>query len=190
MSIGGTRLAYRAAFLLACGLVAFATGAIVVHAATSAQVAKKKKRTPAWPAFMIRAQVAEGLAPGRSVPIKISLANNRLKPIWIIRLSVRLAVDAKHAQAGCKVSRDYQVVQIPKAVFPYKVASYYRAAENREATLRWRTLRDRRTRGKPILMMNNLPSVNQNACKGATLTINFASKSARKKPVRKKAWKV
>ena len=127
----GTRLASRTAILLVCGLVAFAAGAIVVHAATSAQVAKKKKRANAWPAFMIRAQVDGELVPGRNVPIKLSVANNRLKPIWILRLSVRLAVDAKHVRAGCKVARDYHVDQMPKAVFPIKVASYYRATKKR-----------------------------------------------------------
>ena len=192
MSASGTRRASRTAILLMCGLVAFATGAIVVHAATTAQVAKKKKRANAWPAFMIRAQVAGDLAPGRNVPIKISVANNRLKPIWILRLSVRLAVDAKHARAGCKVARDYHVDQMRKSVFPIKVSSFYRATKKSPARLRWRTLRSSRTRGRPILMMNNLPSVNQNACKGATLTLNFASKSSMKKPrtlARKRAWK-
>jgi hypothetical protein len=189
MSASGTRLASRTAILLVCGLVAFATGAIVVHAATSAQTAKKKKRANAWPAFMIRAQVAENLAPGVNAPIKLSVANNRLKPIWIMRLSVRLAVDAAHVRRGCSVSRDYHVVQMPKAVFPFKVASFYRATKKRKATLRWRTLRTRRTGGKPILMMHNLPGVNQNACKGATLTLNFATRSSMKKPKRKKAWK-
>ncbi|MBJ7457747.1 MAG: hypothetical protein JHD02_01025 [Thermoleophilaceae bacterium] len=189
MSASGTRLASRTAILLVCGLVAFATGAIVVHAATSAQVAKKKKKPPAWPSFLIRAEIAQGLAPGKNVPIKISVANNRLKPIWITRLAVRLAVDDKHARAGCKVSRDYHVVQLPKSVFPFKVVSYYRATKKSPAKLRWRTLRDSRTRGRPILMMHNLPSVNQNACKGATLKLTFASKSTLKKPKGKKAWK-
>lgn len=190
MSADGNRLASRTAILLVCGLVAFATGAIVVHAATSAQVAAKKKRKgPAWPSFMIRAEVAQGLAPGKNVPIKISIANNRLKPIWIRRLSVRLAIDDKHARAGCDVDRDYHVVQMPRAVFPFKVASYYRATKTSPARLRWLKLRDRRTRGRPILMMRNLPSVNQNACKGATLKLTFMTNSTLKKPVRKKAWK-
>lgn len=190
MSADGTRLASRTAILLVCGLVAFATGAIVVHAATSAQVAKKKKKKgPAWPSFMIRAEVAQGLAPGQNVPIKISVANNRIKPIWIRRLSIRLAIDDKHARAGCKVDRDYHVVQMPKAAYPFKIASYHRATKTSPARLRWRKLRDRRTRGRPILMMHNLPSVNQNACKGATLNLTFATRSTLKKPVSKKAWK-
>lgn len=191
MSIGATRLASRAAILLVCGLAVFAAGAIVVHAATSAQVAKKKKKplAKAWPAFMIRAQVPGDVAPGKSVPIRISVANNRLKPIWILRLSVRMTVDAKHANAGCKVSRDYHVVQMPKVVFPIKVPSYIRATSKKPATLRWRPLRPSRTRGKPILMMHNLPSVNQNACKGATLTLSFASKSIMKRPRSLRTWK-
>ncbi|MGK2878537.1 MAG: hypothetical protein ACSLFF_08185 [Solirubrobacterales bacterium] len=181
-------MASRTAILLVCGLVVFAAGAIVVHAATSAQVAKKKKN-PARPSFMIRAEVAQGLAPGKNVPIKISVANNRSKPIWITRLSVRLAIDDLHARSGCKVDRDYHVVQMRKAVFPFKVASHHRATKKRPARLRWRTLRDSRTRSRPILMMHNLPSVNQNACKGATLKFTFANRSTLKKPVRKKAWK-
>ncbi|MBJ7353530.1 MAG: hypothetical protein JHC98_01780 [Thermoleophilaceae bacterium] len=182
-------MASRTAILLVCGLAAFAAGAIVVHAATSAQVAKKKTRTPAWPAFMIRAQVTSELNPGKNVPIRVSVANNRLKPIWLLRLSVRVAVDEKHVRAGCKADRDYHVVQLPKAAFPIKVASYNRASGSQPATLRWRTLRDRRTRGRPILMMHNLANVNQNACKGATLTLNFASRSIDKRPRSIKTWK-
>jgi hypothetical protein len=189
MSIDAKRLASRAALLLACGLLAFATGALVVHAATTAQTTKKKKQTGTAPAFMIRAEVMGKLAPGRAVPVKIALANNRLKPIWIRRLSIRLAIDPAHVRAGCTATRDYHVVQLPKRVFPFKLATFHRATKKHKARLRWRTLRARRTLGKPQLMMLNLPGVNQNACKGSTLTLTFATNSTLKKPRHKKAWK-
>lgn len=182
-------MASKAAIVIVCGLAAFATGAIVVQAATSAQTAKaKRKPSKRIPTFMIRAQVTAPLTPGRSVPLKITLGNNRLKPIWILRLSVRLAVDQIHAARGCSVARDYRVVQIPKAAFPIKVAKARAATKTRKGRLRWRTLRAKRTRGRPTLMMLNLPGVNQNACKGATLTVSFNSRSINKKP-RKLAWK-
>src|SRR4051794_12627043 len=120
MSISAKRLASNAAILIVCGLAAFATGAIVVHAATSAQITKTKHRTPPKPTFMIRAQVTEQLTPGKSVPVRISLASNRLKPIWILRLSIRLAIDQQHAARGCSVARDYRVVQMPKRAFPFR----------------------------------------------------------------------
>jgi hypothetical protein len=187
MSTSARRMASKAAILIVCGLAAFATGAIVVHAATTAQTAKKKRAKP-WPNFMINAQVSAPLTPGKSVPIKISLASNRLKPIWILRLSVRLTVDQKHAAAGCSVARDYRVVQIPRAAFPIRLAKAFAATKKRKARLRWRTLRAKRTRGRPTLMMLNLPEVNQNACKGATLTVGFNSRSINKRP-RRAGWK-
>jgi hypothetical protein len=186
MSIGAKRLASKAAILIVCGLAAFATGAIVVHAATSAQTAKKKKRDKAQPSFKIQTQVMGQISPGRSAPLKISLANTRAKTIWLTRFVVTLRLDKAHIAAGCSIRRDYRVVQFPRKFFPYKIAKAKKPrGKKKKIKLKYRAIPAKKANGKPTLMMLSPPGVNQDACKGATLTLTYTTKSQTRKPKKK-----
>jgi hypothetical protein len=183
MSISAKRLASKAAILIACGLAAFATGAIVVHAATSAQTtAKKKVSSKAQPSFRIRTQLMDQLSPGRTVPLKIAFANTRTKNIWLSRFAVRLNLDKAHMAAGCSIRRDYRVMQFPKKFFPYKIPKAQRIEGTKKLRLKYRTIPANKSNGKPALIMLAPSGVNQDACKGATLTLSYTTKSSTKKP--------
>jgi hypothetical protein len=182
MSISAKRLASKAAILIVCGLAAFATGAIVVHAATSAQTAKKKKRAKGQPSFYVRAQIDGPIAPGRSAPIKFSFANNQTKNIWITRLAVTLKLDKAHVAAGCSIKRDYNVVQLPKKFFPYKLPKANKPKAKKKLKLRYRAVPAKKANGRPTLIMLAPQGVNQDACKGATLTLTYTTRSQTKKP--------
>lgn len=187
------RGAAKTAIVIVAGLAAFATGALVVSAATTAQQSAKKKKTRAKASFLIRTKVAGQLQPGIKVPLKISLANSRPKAIWIKRLKVVVGVDKAHAVAGCSATRDYTVEQIPKKFFPFKLVKQPKVKPTRgkkkQVKTHWKPLKTARRQGKPTLSMNYLPSVNQDACKGATLTIAYRSQSTTKKPRSRKAAK-
>lgn len=184
------RTAGKGAILIVLGLAAFAAGALVVNAATSMQTSakKKKKRGKAVPAFLIQAKAREQLSPGRTVPVEISLANQLPKKQWITKLNLALAVDALHMAAGCSVTRDYRVTQIPKKVFPYKMRAtrYKRAKKRGKSKPVYRPMASKHMAGQPTISMVALHHTNQDACKGATLTINFISKATTKKPGSKK----
>lgn len=183
MSISAKRLASKAAILIVCGLAAFATGAIVVHAATSAQTSAKKKRSSkAKPSFKIRTQLMGQLSPGRSVPLKISFANTRTKSIWLVRFAVRLNLDKAHMAAGCSIRRDYRVMQFPKKFFPYKMSKAKRIPGTKKLRLKYRTIPAKKSNGKPALIMTAPRGVNQDACKGATLTLSYTTRASTKKP--------
>lgn len=184
MSISAKRLASKAAILIVCGLAAFATGAIVVHAATSAQTAatKKKVSSKAKPSFRIRTQLTDQLSPGRRVPLNISFANTRDKNIWLHRFAVRLNLDKAHMAAGCSIRRDYRVMQFPKKFFPYKIPKAKRIKGTKKLRLKYRTIPAKKSNGKPALIMLAPPGVNQDACKGATLTLSYTTRSSTKKP--------
>lgn len=183
MSISAKRLASKAAILIVCGLAAFATGAIVVHAATSAQTtAKKKVSSKARPSFRIRTQLMDQLSPGRTVPLRISFANTRNKNIWLSRFAVRLNLDKAHMAAGCSIRRDYRVMQFPKKFFPYKIPKAQRIKGTKKLRLKYRTIPANKSNGKPALIMLAPPGVNQDACKGATLTLSYTTRSSTKRP--------
>lgn len=183
MSISAKRLASKAAILIVCGLAAFATGAIVVHAATSAQTsAKKKKRSKAQPSFKIRTQVTDQISPGRTVPLKISFANTRTKNIWLTRFAVRLNLDKAHMAAGCSIRRDYRVMQFPKKFFPYKIPKAKLPKGKKKLKLTYREIPAKKSNGKPALIMLSPPGVNQDACKGATLSLSYTTRSSTKRP--------
>lgn len=183
MSNSARRRVAKAMIIIVAGLAAFATGALVVNAATTGQVSAKKKRGKPQASFQIRAQITRQLQPGVKVPIKISVSNNRPKALWIKKLTVLLAVDKAHAEAGCSVARDYRVEQLPKKFFPYKVMKGPKVRNGKKAVkVRWKALSAKKRQGKPTLSMVALPTVNQDACKGATLTIAFKSTSGMKKP--------
>jgi hypothetical protein len=183
MSISAKRLASKAAILIVCGLAAFAAGAIVVHAATSAQTsAKKKVSSKPKPSFRIRTQLSDQLSPGRSAQLKISFANTRDKNVWLHRFAVRLNLDKAHMDAGCSIRRDYRVMQFPKKFFPYKIPKAQRIKGTKKLRLKYRQIPAKKSNGKPTLIMLAPPGVNQDACKGATLTLSYTTRSSTKKP--------
>lgn len=156
---------------------------MAVNVTTPGQSAAKKKRGKATASFQIRTQVPGQLAPGRSIPLQISLANNRPVPLWIKRMTVRIAVDPAHTAAGCTVGRDYRITQIPKQFFPYKLAKGKKARKGkRPPKPKWHKLSTKRRGSDPSLSMVALTSVNQDACKGATLTISYKTQATTKKP--------
>lgn len=194
MSSGARRMASNGMIFLILGIAAFAAGSLVVNAATTSEhsaSAAKKKRGKKKASMQIRTQVTGQLAPGRSVPLEVSLANNRPVNLWVTRLIPVIRLDAAHVAAGCSATRDYRVTLLPRKFFPYKLSRVKRKKSQlkRAPKVKWNLLRTSRTNGHPMLSMVSLPGVNQDACKGATLTISWKTRITTKKPRSRKATK-
>ncbi|MFT4049340.1 MAG: hypothetical protein QM648_05810 [Solirubrobacterales bacterium] len=172
-------------------LLALAVGAVVVNAASKAGAAKKKKKsTPA--AFLISGSLAGSLSPGVPQQLKLSLSNKKTVPIWVTKLSVALSIDAQHAAAGCSAARDFQVSQLPKTAYPYKLAKKKKASKKKKKKkqkIAWKPYPEKLAKGYPQVTMIDLPSTNQDACKGATINFHLTGKAQNKKPAKKKAAK-
>jgi len=188
MSISAKRLASNAAILIACGLAAFAAGAIVVHAATDSPATSAKKKLRGIPSYKIMTRLSGRLSPGKTVQVRLYLANNLNKPVSVKRLSLVLKVDKAHAAKGCSATRDYRVIQLPKRAFPYKLSPRGKPTGNKKLKkkqrARWRRMRPKQAAHLPAIRMLNLRGVNQDACKGARLRVTFRTLPTRKKKSR------
>lgn len=111
--------------------------------------------------FSISALATSPLHPGLTVPVDLTLANPGPRPISITRLTV--AVRDRTSQPGCRGSVNYSVRQFggpyPLVVPPGTTT----LAALRPDPAQW-----------PQLTMLDLP-VNQDACKGAAVTLEFAA---------------
>jgi hypothetical protein len=183
------RTTARTTAITAAALMLLATGAWAYSSVNRPEVAKSK-RTKAQPSFQIRASLPGELSPGRTLPVKVSLANNRPRAIWLTRMRLSLTVDPAHAAAGCSADRDYAVSQLPRKFLPYKIRKGKKPKRRRlgqKPVSRFQPLSAKKRQGKPTITMVNLGSVNQDPCKGAQLTIGFTTKSTTRKPRAKKA---
>lgn len=176
-------------------MIVLAVGGLVVQAAirqNEARTARNVKNS-----YQIKGVVEGQLAPGGQLPVKIQIANNKSYPLWIYRLKISAVVDHKHRLAGCKVDRDYSFTQLPKKAFPFKinkrkfrvvkVKSKGKVRKKKQAV--FTTLSRKLTRGEPKIEMNYLPTVNQDACKGATIHFKFDSRAEKTRAKAKKLAK-
>lgn len=183
----------RLLFAVVAALCSLAVASLVVHAATKDREARSSARN-VKNSFQIRGQVSGDLVPGRRLPVKIQMANNKSYPLWITRLRISAAIDHKHRLAGCSVARDFRFTQLGKKSFPFKLAkrkfrvvrvkSRGKVRKKKQAV--FTTLSRRITKGQPTIELVNLSDVNQDACKGATIHFKFDSRAERNRKLAKK----
>jgi hypothetical protein len=157
----------RPAAALAAALLALVPAAFALRA----QVGSRVPAAPRHRAFVIAGKLRAPLHPGSSQRIDLRLANRSRVPLWLTRLTVRVAVDRAHRRAGCSARRDFAVRQMPRRAFPLRLRPRLR-------------LRLRRAI-RPRVRMRNLARVNQDGCKGARLTLRYrgTARSSRPHPV-------
>lgn len=117
--------------------------------------------------FKIAGSLPRPLAPGASQPLNLTLTNPYRFDLRITRLTVAVAVDARHAAAGCGRSANFRVTRLTKAAYPIRLRRR-----------RTRTLRALGVRRVPRVVMRNL-ATNQDACKGARLRFRYAGRARR-----------
>lgn len=173
MSTRANLLARRTVIVIAVALTAFAAGSFAVHAATSHTAKKKPRASRAY--VRVRTVTADQLVPGKTIPLKISVANAKKLPLWITALRVAGSVDSAHAAAGCTTARDYRINQLPKSAFPLRVT------KKTKSKLKSSAVGDEK---KLSITMLALAGQNQDACKGATVKLSVRARISTKKPRR------
>jgi hypothetical protein len=158
--------------------VAFFAVGTAVQASARHGHARHQRRDRGYDRFGISGRVAAPLWPGATQPVEITLSNRVRHVLWISGLKVTVAVDAAHVAAGCSASRDYFVTQLPREVYPIRLEARSPYTPRWPATLRWPGTRGVRLSdlGVPLLpaiTMLNLPTVDQDGCKGASLQLRF-----------------
>lgn len=190
--IGGNRRTVKSMVATIVCLLLVAGGAFAFASKQAELSAKRKGR--AVGSFVIRGTLDQALSPGNTSRVTVSIANNRKAPIWVTRLRLSIAVDKAHAAKGCFVRRDYVLTQLTKKSFPIRVPANRKIRIKRgkvvAKSLKWRPLSRTQAAGRPTVTMLNLPGINQDACKGATLNLKFNGKATTKKPKKNKLKKV
>lgn len=163
-----------------------------MHAASEAHTAKKKGQAPA--AFMVTGRLSAPLYPGGAQQVNVQLSNKQNFPIYVTKLQFAIGVDAAHAMDGCSIPRDYAIKQLGKKAFPIKLPAKQKVKKRkgkkkRTAKIRWTSIKATKAKGLPSLEMKNLATVNQDACKGATLNLKFTGTAQKNKPGKKKQRK-
>ena len=118
----------------------------------------------------ISGTVGERLTPGVSVPIELGLANPFPRTVVLRRVTVSiLDIAAPNADAAHPCSAaDFQVRQMRPGVLRVPARGYVELAELGVPHQDW-----------PQLTMNDRP-VNQDGCKGASLTLHYRAHQARR----------
>ena len=128
----------------------------------------RKRLMPPPNTFMISgASLAQPLRPGTSQPLDLRLTHPHGYSLAITKLTVTVVVDRAHARAGCDGRRDFRVIGIPQRSYPIRLRPRRRAS-----------LRALGVRVLPRVAMVALPR-NQDACKGARLTLKLAGTARR-----------
>lgn len=176
----------RLLFAVVVALSALAVTGLVVQAATRQHQAQSSARN-VKNSFQVRGSIDRALIPGRKLPIKIEMANNKSYPLWLTRLRVSAVIDHEHRLAGCSISRDFRFTQLDRKAYPFRLAkrkfrvvrvkSKGKIRRKRQAV--FTTLRAGITRGQPTIELLNLSDVNQDACKGAKITFTFDGRAER-----------
>ena len=107
--------------------------------------------------FEISGGPVEDLSPGAAVPIGLTLTNPHNFTIQVTGITV--SIDPTSSVAGCQADENYSVEQIPSGSYPFSIPA------NSARTL---TSDDR-----PLVVMENSSTVNQDACKGATVFLDY-----------------
>ena len=133
-------------------VVVTGTGSGMTRSASITLIVEEKS------AFGISGGPVDGLAPGAAVPVALSLTNPQNFPIQVTGITV--SIDPASSVAGCDAAENYSVQQIPGDRYPLSIPA------NSTRTL---TGSDR-----PVLMMDNSLTVNQDACKAATIYLDYS----------------
>ena len=152
-------------------LVAVCAG-LAVGVAGAAQhtgfIAGRKRPMPPPNAFMISgASLAQPLRPGTSQELDLKLTHPHRYSLAITKLTIAVVVDHAHAWAGCDGRRNFRAIGIPARSYPIRLRPRRRAS-----------LRALGVRMLPRIAMLALPR-NQDACKGARLTLKVTGTARR-----------
>ena len=123
-------------------------------------------RGPAPGGFRVTGTVGP-LAPGLSYGLDLRLSNRHTFALGIRTLAVTLAVDRDHAAAGCVGAQNFAIAPLPPSAFPITLGPR-----------RSRRLSQLGVRRLPVVGMRAL-ATNQDACKGARLTLKFVGRARR-----------
>ncbi len=150
-------------------LVAFAGLAVgVAGAAQRADLGVGGKRPVPPRAFQIAsAKLVRPLRPGTSQAVDVRLTNPYRYSLAVTAITVAVVVDPTHARAGRDGRRDFRSIGMPPRSYPIRVWAR-----------RTVSLRQLRVRRLPRVAMVARPR-NQDACKGARLTLRFAGSAHR-----------
>lgn len=158
-------------------------GAAFAYSKQAELTAKRSKR--GINTFVIRGSIDHSLSPGVTSQINIEFANHRKKPIWITKLVFSATINRPHSDLGCTLKRDYVLRQLQRKTFPIYVPANkkikVRQGRVKVESLRWRKLAKRKARGRPAITMVSLRTVNQEACRGATLNLKFHGRATTKR---------
>lgn len=198
----------RAAIALVAGLAVlsgatYALGSAALGTVNQVQSAKKKKKRKGRESFQVYAYLDGKLSPGRTLPIKLTVSNDRPRSIWVTQMRLKMSIDAAHKAAGCSTTRDFRLRQIPEKFTPFKLKANTvkhsggsakgkkgkKGKKQRKGRKGWKPFTPKGANGPPTITMLNLPHVNQDACKGAKLTIQATAKSVPRKPRKRKSRK-
>jgi hypothetical protein len=142
---------------------------LAVGAAGAAQraafnVERKRPVVPAS-AFKIIGTKLRPLRPGTSQALNLWLGNPHRYTLAVMRLTVGIVVDRPHARAGCDRRRDFRSIRMPRSAYPIRLPPR-----------RTVSLRRLGVRVLPRVAMVARPR-NQDACKGARLTLTFGGRA-------------
>lgn len=139
---------------------------VVMATATAATALRTQSVAPGGVHFEVTRDLQYPMSPGVNRGLNVRLRNPSRYWLAVTDITVTVSVDRAHRAAGCSASRDFLVRQMPKRVYPIVL----RPGANTR-------LRSLGVNLVPRLYMLNLPTVNQNACKGAKLTFHFTATS-------------
>jgi uncharacterized membrane protein len=97
------------------------------------------------------------LSPGAAAPIDLVLTNRENFPIDVTEITV--SIDPTSSVPGCPADENYSVEQVPSGSYPF----YIPANSTRTVT----------GDDRPRVVMTNSLTVNQDACKGASLFLDY-----------------
>jgi hypothetical protein len=130
-------------------------------------VGRKQLRPPPNTFTISGVNLTRPLRPGTSQALDLKLTHPHRYSLAITRLTVVVVVDRAHARAGCDARRDFRVTAIPRRSYPIRLRPRRRAS-----------LRGLGARVLPRVEMVALPR-NQDACKGARLTVKVTGTARR-----------
>ena len=128
---------------------------------------RKHLRTPSNSFAISAVHLARPLRPGTSQAIDLKLTHSHRYSLAITKITVAIVVDREHARAGCDGRRDFRVIGIPASSYPIRLRPRHRSS-----------LRGLGVRVAPRIAMVALPR-NQDACKGARLTLRLSGTARR-----------
>jgi len=138
------------------------TGSGMTRSTTLTLTVEDKKQ------FEVSAEPVQGLVPGATLPLDLALTNPSQFPLEITDLGV--SVDHVTSSAACDGPDNFSVQRIPASAYPLSLP----AGSTR--TLSELGVSDA---DKPIVSMTDSLTVNQDACKGATVYFNYSGSATK-----------